>query len=117
MTITFVKKVLATGEACRKCADVEARLRDGGHMARIDHIVVADERDPGSEGMRIAARYNVELAPFFVVETGGKTVVYTVFLRFLKEILGTGADHVSNSVESVDEAEDILRANPELDLI
>lgn len=110
MKITFVKKILANGEPCAKCADVEARLRTGNYLARIDETQVADERDPESDGMRTAARLGVERAPFFVVENDGGEVVYTVFFKFLREVLEAP---VSNSAE----ASEILRDNPDLDLI
>jgi hypothetical protein len=107
--ITFVKKILADGSPCAKCRDVEARLEAGGHFASIDRVVVADERDPDSAGMRLAASLKVDRAPFFVVETAKKTVVYTVFLKFLKEIL--------QASDATDDAQLLLAANPELDLL
>ena len=110
--ITFVKKVLANGEPCPKCADVEQRLRASGHMDAIDRTVVADERDPDSEGMGIAAEHDVKLAPFFMVEEGGETRVYTVYFRFVREVLGGGG-----AARPKQEAEEILRANPDLDLV
>ena len=109
--ITFVKKILASGEPCAKCADVEARLHASGHMDAIDHTVIADERDPDSEGMRIAARHGVTRAPFFVVEAPDGTVVHTIYFRFVREVLGGAPSRPK------EEAEEILRANPDLDLI
>ena len=109
MTITFVKKILASGEACQKCRDVEARLTDGGHWHAIDRVVIADERDPDSEGMQLAMQLGVERAPFFVVERDGTTTVYTVYLKFLKDVLHKATRHESN--------EAVLRAHPELDLL
>ena len=110
MRTVFVKKLLANGEPCAKCADVEQRLSASGNLARIDEIVIADERDPDSPGMRLAALHQVDVAPFFLVENGGETRIYTVYLRFAKEVLGQRA-------EAADEAQEILRANPDLDLI
>lgn len=110
MRITFVKKILANGEPCSKCGDIEQRLDASGQMARIDHVAIADERDPTSEGMRLAARHDVSLAPFFVVEDGEQTTVYTVYLRFAKEVLGSRS-------KGADEAREMLRADPSLDLI
>ena len=107
--ITFVKKILADGQACGKCQDVEERLTDGGYWSAIDRVVVADERDADSQGMQLAAALGVERAPFFVVENSGKTVVYTVFLKFVKEVLG----HASDALD----AQLLLAANPDLDLI
>ncbi len=110
MRITFVKKILADGEPCAKCADVEQRLQASGQMARIDRVIVADERDPNSAGMRLATRHQVAVAPFFVVEDGDETTVYPIYLRFVKEVFG-------RPVESVDESVELLRANPDLDLV
>ena len=110
MTITFVKKILASGEPCAKCADVEERLRSSGEMDSVDRTVVADERDPDSEGMRLAARHGVTVAPFFIVEDADRTTVYTIYLRFSKEVFG-------RRTKPVDEAQELLRANPDLDLL
>lgn len=110
MRTVFVKKLLASGEPCAKCADVEQRLIASGDLARIDDIVIADERDPESPGMKLAARHQVDAAPFFLVENGGETRIYTVYLRFAKEVLGRRA-------KAEDEAQEILRANPDLDLL
>ena len=110
MRITFVKKILANGHPCPKCADVESRMAGAGHLQHIDDVVVADERDSRSAGMRLAAKHNVSAAPFFIVEDGDETTVYTVYLRFAKEVLG-GREN------AVGEAQEMLRADPDLDLI
>src|SRR5262245_22119237 len=107
--ITFVKKILADGQPCGKCRDVEERLTEGDHWQAIDCVVVADERDSQSPGMQLATRLGVDRAPFFVVEYGDKTVVYTVFLKFVKEVLGRSNDNA--------DAELLLASNPDLDLI
>ena len=113
MRVTFVKKILANGAPCPKCGDVERRLRDNGLMSRIDHVAVADERAPDSEGMRIARRHGVDVAPFFLVEEDGTTRVHTIYFKFVREVFATG----DQTVSEVDEAQEILRANPDLDLI
>lgn len=110
MHITFVKKILANGQPCPKCADVEQRLVSSGEMDSIDRVVIADERDPDSAGMRLAARHAVGIAPFFIVEKDARTTVYTVYLRFSKEVFGRTA-------RRVDEAQEVLRANPDLDFL
>lgn len=110
MKITFVKKILADGAPCAKCRDVEQRLEESGLIERIDEIVVADERDATSPGMLLASRHGVTRAPFFVVERDGDTQIYTVYFKFAKEVLGATGD-------SSAEAAEILRDNPELDLL
>lgn len=110
MRIIFVKKILASGEPCAKCADVESRLEAAAQLARIDEVIVADERDPESPGMKLAARHGVAAAPFFLVERDGETAVYTIYLKFAKEILG-------GRTEGVAEAREMLRADSGLDLI
>lgn len=103
--ITMVKKILADGSPCHKCGEVESRLREGGYLDRIDHVAVADERNPDSEGMQLANRYQIERAPFFIVaEEGREPRVYTVFMRFLKEVL-------DSEVDPHDEAAEIMRGD------
>jgi hypothetical protein len=110
MHITFVKKILADGSACPKCGDVESRLRDGGHWQRLDSVLIADERDPDSPGMKMAHDLTVDRAPFFVVRDGDDTQVYTVFFKFLRDVLDAEST-------PADQARDILAANPDLDLV
>lgn len=108
MRVTLVKKIKADGNPCRKCAEVEKRLIDSGLMNRISDIVIADERDPQSHGMQLAARHNVDAAPFFVVQDpDGAERVYTVYFRFVKEVLNAG-------VSEQDEARELLERNPDL---
>ena len=88
MKITLVKKILKNGDLCPKCRDVEEKLRAGGHLEKIDETVIAHEADPQSAGMLLAKRYQVDRAPFFIVEQEGKEpVIYTVFMKFLFEVL------------------------------
>jgi hypothetical protein len=111
MHITFVKKTLANGSPCQKCKDVEQRLNDTGQMSKIDEVIIADERDPDSAGMLLAAEVKAERAPFFVVDTDeGERKVYTVYFKFAKEVLG-------KSQSKKDEAKEILNDNPDLDFI
>lgn len=111
MRISMIKKIKADGAPCRKCAEVEQRLRETGLLDRLDAIIVADERDPGSTGMRIAARHGVERAPFFMVEEEGQPPrIYTVYLKFVKEVLGANASEQ-------DEAKEIMENNPDLDFL
>lgn len=111
MNITFVKKILKDGSPCPKCADVQGKLDSSGQMAQINKVIIADESDPHSEGMQLAQKLNVERAPFFVVEEDGKEpVVYTVYLKFVKEVLN---QHAS----AQDEAREILENNTDLDFL
>lgn len=88
MRITLVKKVLADGSLCAKCNDVEQKLKENEQEKFLDEILIADERDPESPGMQLAQRLNVQRAPFFVVEKEGKEPeVYTVYFKFVKEVL------------------------------
>lgn len=108
MHISMVKKIKADGSPCRKCAEVEKRLEDAGLAHRIDRIIIADERDPASEGMQLATQYQIERAPFFIVEETGKDPrIFTIYMKFLKEVLG--ADSTNE-----DAARDIMDANPDI---
>ncbi|MEX0607227.1 MAG: hypothetical protein WD382_10375 [Halofilum sp. (in: g-proteobacteria)] len=111
MTITMVEKVLADGSPCRKCADVRDRLERDGLSDRIDRILVADERDPDSEGQRIAEHHDVERAPFFVVERPGEpTQIYTIYMRLRREVLDGEADERA-------EASELMAKTPDLDFV
>src|SRR5262245_43226821 len=70
--ITMVKKLLLSGEPCAKCAQAEEMLRGRGVWDQIDEVVWAKEGDPESAGARLAQRYGVDLAPFFVIEQEGQ---------------------------------------------
>ncbi len=110
-TITLVKKIMADGEPCRKCLEVEQRLIGEGLMNRIDHVIIADERDSNSEGMKKANQYKVDRAPFFIIEEGNtEPRIYTVYLQFVKEVLNKKTDEAA-------EAKEILENNNDLDFI
>lgn len=111
MEITLVKKIKEDGTPCRKCAEVEQRLKDSNLMERIDRIVIADERDPESEGIKLAEQHKAERAPFFIVEEENKpTRIYTVYFQFVKEVLNTG-------LSEQEEVREIMEQNPDLDFI
>nr|WP_269783322.1 hypothetical protein [Marinibactrum halimedae] len=79
---------MADGSPCKKCGEVIAKLEQSGHMGLIDEVVVADERDPESAGLKIAKAHNVERAPFFMIEKDGESPeIHTVYFKFLKEVL------------------------------
>lgn len=81
--ILFVKKLLAGGEPCRKCRDVEARLRRDGLITRVDETLVIREDDGGGPGARLAAAHGMERAPFFVLRyPDGREHVMESYLAF-----------------------------------
>ncbi len=111
MKITFVKKILADGSPCPKCTEVQARLEESGHINRIDEIIVADETNENSPGALLAQELNVDRAPFFVVEKPDQAPeVYTVYLKFLKEVL-------EQKTDDKEELKEIMRTNPDLDFL
>lgn len=111
MHITMVKKIMKDGSPCRKCADVLTQLEENKLLDRIDQIIIADERDPNSEGMILAKEHNVNLAPFFVVEEDDQaTKIYTVYFKFVKEVLSEG-------ISEQEEIKEIMQQNPDIDFI
>ncbi|GAA6136754.1 hypothetical protein NBRC116583_05010 [Arenicella sp. 4NH20-0111] len=88
--ITFVKKILANGELCKKCQEVNDRLNVEGLIEQINHIAIADERDAESEGMRLAKQYDVERAPFFLVEENEEVTVFDIYFKFKKHMASKG---------------------------
>jgi len=88
MKTVMVKKILADGSPCKKCGEVLAKLEASGLIEQIDEIIVADERDPTSEGIKLAKELNVDRAPFFVVYREGEAPeVHTIYIKFAKEVL------------------------------
>jgi uncharacterized membrane protein (UPF0127 family) len=88
MKITMVKKILADGSPCKKCGEVMEKLESSNQMQYIDKIVIADESDKQSEGMMLADKFEVNRAPFFIVEKdSGETEVYTIYFKLVKDIL------------------------------
>jgi hypothetical protein len=109
--ITFVKKILTSGELCKKCKEVSDRLEREGLLDVINHIAIADERNADSEGMRLAVQHQVERAPFFIVEDDdGRVQVFDVFFKF--------RNYVSDR-QKVDREDlaDLIDRNPDLDFI
>lgn len=93
MKITFVRKVKEDGTDCQKCQDVIDQMAKHDQLKHLDRFVTADERDETSEGFMLAAKYNVTRAPFFVVEyDDGSHKIYTVYLKFVKEVLEEQTD-------------------------
>jgi len=88
MKITLVKKILADGSPCKKCGEVVKKMESANQMQFIDDIVIADESDKNSEGMVLAAKYDVNKAPFFIVEHDNKSIeIFTIYFKLVKEVL------------------------------
>ena len=85
MQITIVTKIYPTGEPCRKCEEAVQLLKDKGYWDKITGEVVADEREPDGEGMKLSEQHGVKVAPFFIVEKDGKTKIYRSVLKIIKE--------------------------------
>ena len=103
MHILMVKKILADGSPCKKCGEVLDRLDAEDQMKFIDEVIVADERDPESAGMVLAKQLGVDRAPFFVVTAdSGEKTVYTVYLKFVKEVLATAVSEKDELKEIMD---------------
>ncbi len=91
MHITFVKKILDDGQLCKKCREVHERLESDGVMPLINEVVIADSRDAESAGMKLARQYQVERAPFFIVEQEKKQLVFDVYFKLRKHLVKNGA--------------------------
>lgn len=85
--VTMVKKKLANGEPCQKCAQAEDMLRRRELWDEVDEVVWADETDPSSPGMVLARKYEVEVAPFFIVDRGGSREIYPSAIKVAKDVL------------------------------
>ncbi len=87
MQITMVKKVYPDGTPCRKCEEAVALLKERGYYEKITREVIADERDPDGEGMRLVKEHNIKVAPFFIVEKDdGTQKIYKSVLKIIKEV-------------------------------
>jgi phosphoadenosine phosphosulfate reductase len=118
MRVTMVKKKLLSGEPCKKCGDAETLLKSRSLWERIDEVVWAVEGEPESAGMKLAARYQVELAPFYVVEVEGAAPrIYTSTLQFIKEALAGAPDAAAQASVSAEppSAEELARLAIEFD--
>ena len=99
MHITMVKKLLADGSDCRKCAEATDHLQSRGLWHHITEVVWAREDDPSSPGMQLGARLNVERAPFFIVrDDDGRESVYVSVLQLVRERLGTAVSDVEHAL-------------------
>jgi hypothetical protein len=88
MHLTMVKKILADGSDCRKCAEASAYLQSRGLWDRVDEVVLAHEGDADSPGMRLGRRLGADSAPFFVIRDERGETVYTSVLQLVRDRLG-----------------------------
>ena len=106
MKITMVKKIFADGSPCKKCGEIEEKMRVAGQLERIDRTVIADESNDQSEGMLLATEHAVDRAPFFIVERDGEPAkIYTVYFKFVKEVLDAETseeDEIAEIMNDVD---------------
>jgi phosphoadenosine phosphosulfate reductase len=86
MHVTMVKKVLASGAPCQKCAQAEELLKARGLWEKVDEVVWAVESDPTSKGMLLANEHQVTLAPFFIVKGDRGEQVFTSTLKLVNEL-------------------------------
>ncbi len=116
MHITMVKKRLLGGEPCKKCVDAEELLKARGLWSQIHEVVWAIEGDAESAGMKLAAQYKVDLAPFFIVRAeGAEPRVYTSTLQFIKQELSAGAAPIAVSAAGPLSPEEITQLALDLD--
>src|SRR5438046_10323750 len=108
MRVSMVKKKMADGSDCRKCADVTAYLQARGFWNRVDEVVWAYENDPESPGMVLGQRLGVERAPFSVIRDERGETVSTTPLQLIQERSGkeVSTPDASRPVEPRDEAGD-----------
>src|SRR5262245_35623844 len=107
MHVTMVKKRLANGEPCPKCLQAEELLKQRNLWQHIDRVVWALEGDASSEGMKLAAKLGIELAPFFVVrdDAGNERVYESVLALVKKELTGTAPPAAPSVYPAPSEAE------------
>jgi phosphoadenosine phosphosulfate reductase len=84
--ITMVKKQLANGEPCEKCAQTEEMLRRRGLWEKIDEVVLAIEGDAESPGILLGQEHGVVIAPFFIVrEDDDSKHIYKSGLKLVRD--------------------------------
>ncbi len=112
--ITMVKKIYEDGEECKKCNEVYQRLKEGNELRFIDKIVVADVRDHESEGFKIAEKYNIDVAPFFVVDDEGDVKIYKTYMQFKRDVLKKTVERQDSEIE---EKRELNKAVDEIDFL
>ena len=84
----MIKKQLADGSPCDKCAQTEEMLRRRELWHRIDEVVWVVEGDDQSPGAKVARRHGIKVAPFFVLrDEAGDEITYTSAMRMIRDHL------------------------------
>ena len=79
--IVMVQKVKLNGDLCAKSIRVFHDLEARNLLGQIHHIFIADERDSTSIGYKLAAQYNVDAFPFFIVTLENGSIGSVSLLR------------------------------------
>jgi len=88
MQVTMVKKILADGSPCKKCGEAWEKLVSMGLDSQIDRVLEVHEAQPGQgEGAALAARFQVDRAPFFVVNREGEDTVILSVMQLIRKVL------------------------------
>jgi phosphoadenosine phosphosulfate reductase len=83
----MVKKRLANGDPCEKCAQTEEMLRRRGLWEQIDEVVWMLEGQDESPGAELARQHGVAIAPFFIVRSdGGEDTVFKSGLKLVRDL-------------------------------
>ena len=110
MHVNMVKKRMADGSECRKCWEVTQLLKSRGYQNHINDIVWAVENDSENSGAKLAEKYGVERAPFFIVMNGGKEVVYTSTLQFFNAFPAENTNMVNETLNAkVEHSKQIIK--------
>lgn len=86
INIKMVVKIQRGGILCRKCRETKEFLKNKGYWDKINEIIEIEEDAPDSDGWRLAKRFNIERAPFFIVMDGDKETVYSSVLKLEREV-------------------------------
>ena len=120
MQVTMVKKVLADGSPCKKCQEASDKLAAMNLDDQIDRILEVHEARPGEgEGAAFAARFEVDRAPFFVVEEEGNERVILSVMQLIRKVLEPrkASGTVASLSFQMDETESRLRSEHPQDII
>ena len=99
MKIIMVKKIMEDGKECKKCGEVYERLKAGNELGLIDKIVMADVKDDQSEGHKLAKKYNVDIAPFFIVEDASNVTIYKTYMELKRKVLKKVVEEADVDIE------------------